>query len=154
MKSLLTFPPILFYTVIIIGAIVVNAYTILGGTVQNSEMMEMQQMMIDMLEPTVLVDKNAVTKPSKVTITLIALAPGMEMKMDYSGYLAKVEVYTPYAEVYEIKEGTIGEKQKVKFELEIKGDAPSGRYSVIPYIGPNPSKLIMGDPEFFKVERR
>ncbi len=148
----LKFPPILFFTIILIGAIVVNGYAALAGGQDEDvrELKEMRRMMVDMLEPTALVSKNAVEKPSKISITVYALAPGM--KMDYSGFYAKIVVYTPKGEIYAVKEGVIGEKQKVSFEVEIGADAPEGRYTVIPMVGENPEQPVMGDSVFFEVK--
>jgi hypothetical protein len=148
----LKFPPILFFTVILIGAIVVNGYAALtGGQDEKArELIEMRQMMVDMLEPTALVSQNVVERPSDTTITVYALAPGM--KMDYSGFYAKVVVYTPKGEVYAVKEGVIGEKQKVSFQVKIGENAPEGRFTVIPMVGESSENPVMGDSVFFEVK--
>lgn len=150
----LKFPPILFFTIILVGAIAVNGYAALVGgqdqkTQELKDFREMRQMMVDMLEPTALVSRNVIEKPLEITITVYALAPGM--KMDYSGFYAKVVVYTPKGEVYAVKEGVIGEKQKVSFQVEIGQNAPEGRFTVIPMVGESPEKPVMGDSVFFEV---
>jgi|GEM_PF-1665604 hypothetical protein len=149
LSKVLKFPPILFFTVILLGAIIVNGYAVLTGGEEDKEVKEMRQMMVDMLEPTALVSQNVITKPSKLSITVYALAPGM--KMDYSGFYAKIVIYTPKGEVYAVKEGVIGENQKATFEVDVSKDAPEGRYTIIPMVGEGPSQPVMGDSVFFEV---
>jgi len=146
------FPPILFFTLILIGAIIVNGYAALKGEEKDSEMKEMQQMMVDMLEPTAIVSQNIVEKPSKLAVTVYALAPGM--KMDYSGFYSRIVVYKPDGEIYFVDEGITGKNQKATFEVAIDGDASEGRYTVIPMVGPTPSQLVMGDSVFFEVKSK
>jgi hypothetical protein len=150
--KVLKFPPILFFVLILASWAITSGYTAITNEPinENTERMkEMRQMMVDMLEPTALVSQNVITKPSKLSITVYALAPGM--KMDYSGFYAKIVIYTPKGEIYAVKEGVIGENQKATFEVYVGKDAPEGRYTVIPMVGEGPSQPVLGDSVFFEV---
>ncbi len=146
----LKFPPVIFFILILIGFAVVNGYVFLKGDETGDDTGEIQEMMIDMLEPTAVVDQNIIEKPSKLTVTVYALAPGM--KMDYSGFQAKIVIYRPDGEIYLVEKGIVGETQKVIFEVPFSEKTPEGRYTVIPMIGKSQSQMVMGDSVFFEVK--
>ncbi len=147
--EIIRFPPALFFLIILIGAVAVNGYVILKGIEEKDETIEMREMMVDMLEPAVLINQNVAKPPVKISVTVYAIAPGM--KMDYSGWYARITVYNPKGDVYEVKEGLIGENQKATFEIDISEGTPAGRYSVVPMVGETPYSLIPGDSGFFEV---